>query len=81
MVDAQMRSDMEALMTRLVQAWRALMDTRQQVAAAPKAAAPLEDTKTVGKAPTFTGEHKDCCSREMGMRRDRIRTEVWQDVG
>ena len=35
------------------------MDTRQQIAAAPKAAAPLVGTRTIGKAPTFTGEHKD----------------------
>ena len=35
------------------------MDTRQQIAAAPKAAAPLVDTRTIGEAPTFTGEHKD----------------------
>ena len=54
-----MRSDMEALMTRLVQAERALMDTRQQVAAAPKVIAPLVDRRTIGKAPTFTGEPKD----------------------
>ena len=54
-----MRSDMEALMTRLVQAERALMDTRQQVAAAPKVIAPLVDRRTIGKAPTFTVEPKD----------------------
>ena len=46
-------------MTRLVQTERALMDTRQQIAAAPKAAAPLVDTRTIGKAATFTGDHKD----------------------
>ena len=50
---------MEALMTRLVQTERALMDTRQQVAAVPKVAAPLLDMRTIGKALTFTGEHKD----------------------
>ena len=59
MTDDQIRSDMEALMTRLVQTEGALMDTRRQIAAAPKAAAPLVDTRTIGKAPTFTGEHKD----------------------
>ena len=59
MADDEIRSDMEALMSRLVQIERALMDTRQQIAAAPKAAAPLVDTRTVGRAPTFTGEHKD----------------------
>ena len=57
--DTQMRSDMEALTTRLVQTERALMDTRQQVAAVPKVAAPLVETRTSGKAPTFTGGHKD----------------------
>ena len=46
-------------MTRLVQTERALMDTRQQIGAAPKAAAPLADTRTIGKAATFTGDHKD----------------------
>ena len=35
------------------------METRQQVAAGPKVAAPLVGTRTVGKSPTFTGEHKD----------------------
>ena len=50
---------MEALMTRLVQTERALMETRQQVASGEKVAAPLVDTRTIGKAPTFTGEHKD----------------------
>ena len=35
------------------------MNTRQQVAAVPKATAPLVDTRTIGKAPTFTGKHKD----------------------
>ena len=59
MADDQIRSDMEALMTPLVQTERALMDTRQHVAAAPKAAALLVDTRTIGKDPTFTGEHKD----------------------
>ena len=58
MAEAQMRADMEALMARLVQTERALMDTRK-VAAVPKVTAPLADTRTIGKAPTFTGEHKD----------------------
>ena len=40
MTDAQMRSDVEALITRLGQTEKALMDTRQQVAAVPKVAAP-----------------------------------------
>ena len=35
------------------------MDTRQQIAAVPKVTAPLVDTRTIGKAPTFTGEHGD----------------------
>ena len=35
------------------------MDTRQQVATAPKVVAPLVDTTTIGKVPTLTGEHMD----------------------
>ena len=58
MTDAQMRADMEALMARPIQTEQALMDTRQQVAAVPKVTAPLVDTRTIGKAPTFIGEHK-----------------------
>ena len=49
----------EALMARLVQTERALIDTRQQVEAVPKVTAPLVDTRTIGKVPTFTGEHED----------------------
>ena len=59
MAEAQMRADMEALMALLVQTERALVETRQQVAAVPKATAQLLDTRTIGKAPTFIGEHKD----------------------
>ena len=59
MTNAQMRADIEVLMTRLVQTERALLDTRQQVAAVPKVTALLVDTKTIGKALTFNGEHKD----------------------
>ena len=58
MTGAQMRTDMEALMTRLVQTERALMDTRPHVAAVPKVAAPRVDTRTICKAPSVTGEHK-----------------------
>ena len=46
-------------MARLVQTERALVDTGLQVAAVPRATAPLVDTRTSGKALTFTGEHKD----------------------
>ena len=60
MTDVQMTADMEALMARLVQTERALLHTRQQFAAVPKVSAPLVDTRTIGKAPTFTGAHKDC---------------------
>ena len=35
-----------------------ILDTGQQVEAVPRLA-PLVDTRTIGKAPTFTGEHKD----------------------
>ena len=55
MTEAQMRADMEVLMARLVLTERALVDTRQQVAAVPKVTAPLADTRTIGKTPTFTG--------------------------
>ena len=54
-----MRADMEAWMARLIQTEQALLDTRQQVAAVSKVTAPLLDTRTIGKAPTFTSEHKD----------------------
>ena len=60
MAEAQLRADIEALGARLVQTERALMDTRQQVAAVPKVSTPLVDTRTIGKAPSFTGGHKDC---------------------
>ena len=56
MTEAQLRADVVALAARLVQTERALMDTRQQVAAVPKVSSPLVDTRTVGKAPMFTGE-------------------------
>ena len=46
-------------MARLIQTEQALMDTRQQVATVPKVCAPLVDTRTIGKALTFTGEHED----------------------
>ena len=58
MSEAQMRADMEALMARLVRTEGALLDTRQQIAAVPKSS-PLVDTRTIGRAPTFTGDHKD----------------------
>ena len=41
MSEAQIRADMEALMARLVQTERALLDTRQQFAAVPKVSTPL----------------------------------------
>ena len=50
---------MEALMARLMQTERVFMDTRQQVAAVPKVSTSLVGTRIIGKAPTFTGEHKD----------------------
>ena len=52
MAEAQMRADMEALMARLIQTEQALLDMRLQISAAPKEA-PLVDTRTIGKAPTF----------------------------
>ena len=58
MAEAQMRAEMEALMARLIHTEQALLDTRLQISAAPTAAS-VVDTRTIGKAPTFTGEHKD----------------------
>ena len=49
---------MEALMPRLVQTERSLMDTRQKVAGVWRATAPFVDTRTIGNDPTFTDEHK-----------------------
>ena len=43
--EAQLRADTEALMARLIQIEQALLDSRQQVAAVPRAAAPLVDTR------------------------------------
>ena len=49
MTDAQMRADIEALMSRLLHTERALLDTRQQIAAV-RNASPLVDTRNIGKA-------------------------------
>ena len=38
---------------------RAPMDTRRYVAAVPKVTAPLVDTRTIGEALSFIGEHRD----------------------
>ena len=60
MAEAQMRADMEALMARQYrQSELCLIDDRQQVGAVPKVTAPLVDTRMIGKALTFPGEHKD----------------------
>ena len=53
------REDMEALTARLIQTEQTLLDTRQQVAAVPKASALLVDTRTIGKAPKLIGRHRD----------------------
>ena len=59
-VPKEMPADLEALAARLAHAEHAFLDTRIQVESAPKAAAtPLVDTRTIGKAPKFTGKHKD----------------------
>ena len=39
-----------------------LVDVRQQVAAVPMATAPLVDTRTIGKSPTFIGVNTRTCS-------------------
>ena len=46
MARLQLRADIEALMARLIQTERALVDTREQVAVVPKATAPLVDTQS-----------------------------------
>ena len=48
---------MDALMARLVQTERASID--RYSTAVPKATAPLAGTRTIGKAPTLTGESED----------------------
>ena len=55
MAEVQMRADMEALMARLIPTEQTLQGARQQVAAVPRAAAPLVDSRTIGKASAFTG--------------------------
>ena len=57
MAEDPMRADMVALMARVMQTEQALLDTRL-VSAGPNTA-PLVVTRTVGAAPTFTGERKD----------------------
>ena len=80
MTDDHMRSDMEALMTRLVQTERALMDTRQQIAAVPKAAAPLVDTRTIGKALAFIGHFSSLRTWDLRiLRRLKHCVGRWQD--
>ena len=60
MVEVQLRAVLEALALRVAQAEHALLDTRKQVESTPKAAtAPLVYTRTIDKAPIFTGEHQD----------------------
>ena len=49
-----------SLMARLIKTEHALLGTSQQVASSPRVAAPLVGTRTIGKAPTVTGEQKDC---------------------
>ena len=57
MAEAPLRADMAAPMTRSIQTEQKI-DTRLHVAAVPNEA-PLVDTRTVGMASTYTGEHKD----------------------
>ena len=58
MLEARVRAEMEALMASLIQREQALLSTRLRISVAPKVA-PLVDTRSVGKAPTFAGEHND----------------------
>ena len=50
MTEAQMGADMAALMARLVQTERALLDTRQQIAAVPKIITASWTQGTIGKS-------------------------------
>mgnify|MGYP002809519574 CR=1 FL=1 len=54
----QMRAAMENMQTQLVQAEAALVEARATATPTPKTAI-LVDTRSIGKAPNFSGDHKD----------------------
>ena len=54
----QMMNAMENMQNRLVMTEKALVDARAATAPQPKTAG-LVDTRSIGKAPNFSGEHKD----------------------
>ena len=54
----QMRSVMENIQSRLVMTENALVEARAAIVPTPKTAS-LVDTRSIGKAPSFSGEHKE----------------------
>ena len=54
----QMRSAMENMQSRLVMTENALAEARAAAVPTPKTAS-LVDTRSIGKAPNFSGEHKE----------------------
>ena len=54
----QMMNAMESMQTRLVMTEKALVEARAGTTP-PQKMAPLVDTRSIGKAPSFSGEHKD----------------------
>jgi hypothetical protein len=54
----QMRAAMENMQTRLVHAETALVEARATATPTPKMAS-LMDTRSIGKAPNFSGDHKE----------------------
>ena len=54
----QMKSVMENMQSRLVMTENALVEARAAIVPTPKTAS-LVDTRSIGKAPSFSGEHKE----------------------
>ena len=54
----QMRAAMENMQTRLVQAETTLVEARATATPTPKTAS-LVDARSIGKAPNFSGDHKE----------------------
>ena len=54
----QMRSAMENMQSRLVMTENALVEAKAAIAPPPKTTS-LVDTRSIGKAPSFSGEHKE----------------------
>ena len=54
----QMRSAMENMQSRLVMIENALVEAKAAIAPTPNTTR-LVDTRSIGKAPSFSGEHKE----------------------